>query len=130
MERIPVQEARRNFDDMVRLVSEARQRFLVQEYNKDLLGIIPTEDLALLEGLEGDRNGEVQRLSSVEVLRHLNEDLGFLADGTSWFVVHDDGKDLAALVPHKDVEMLEGLDDRIDLEAAKRLLDGELPDEP
>jgi hypothetical protein len=125
VERIPVQEARRNFADIVRLVTKTRQRFLIQEYKTDRVGMVPLEDLALLEGLaNGDKT--TTRLTTADVEQHLNEDIEFFSNSTGWFVVHEDGKDLAALVPHRDVQMLEGLDDSIDLAAAKRLLDEEL----
>ncbi len=126
MERIPVQEARRNFADIVRLVTTAKQRFLIQEYKTDRVGMVPLEDLALLESLCADRNGTISRLTTADVEQHLNEDVGFFSNSTEWFVVHEDGEDLAALVPHRDVQMLEGLDQRIDLEAAKRLLDQQI----
>ena len=41
-------------------------------------------------------------------------------------MLHENGEDLVALVPHRDVQMLEEIDQRIDLEAAKRLLDEQL----
>ncbi len=126
MERIPVQEARRNFADIVQLVSNAKQRFLIQEYQTDRVGMIPLEDLALLEGVCTDGKKTINRLTTADVEQHLNDDIGFFSESTEWFVLHENGEDLAALVPHRDVQMLEGIDQRIDLEAAKRLLDEQI----
>ncbi len=126
MQRIPVQEARRNFADIVQLVSNAKQRFLIQEYKTDRVGMIPLEDLALLEGVCTDGKKTINRLTTADVEQHLNDDIGFFSESTEWFVLHENGEDLAALVPHRDVQMLERIDQRIDLEAAKRLLDEQI----
>jgi len=129
VERIPVQEARRNFSDIVQLVNNAKQRFLIQEYKTDRVGVIPLEDLALLEGICTDGKKTIRRLTTADVEQHLNGDLSFFSESTEWFVLHESGEDLAALVPHRDVQVLEGLDQRIDLEAAKRLLDAQVGEE-
>ena len=126
MERIPVQEARRNFADIVRLVTKTKQRFLIQEYKTDRVGMVPLEDLALLEGLATGGSKTTSRLTTADVAQHLNEDVEFFSNSSDWFVLHENGKDLAAMVPYRDVLMLEGLDESIDLAAAKRLLDKEI----
>ena len=126
MERISVQEARRNFADVVQLVANAKQRFLIQEYKTDRVGMIPLEDLALLEGVCTDGKKTINRLTTADVEQHLNDDVGFFSESNEWFVLHENGEDLVALVPHRDVQLLEGIDQRIDLEAAKRLLDEQL----
>ena len=126
MERISVQEARRNFADVVQLVVNAKQRFLIQEYKTDRVGMIPLEDLALLQGVCTDGKKTINRLTTADVEQHLNDDVGFFSESTEWFVLHENGEDLVALVPHRDVQLLEGIDQRIDLEAAKRLLDEQL----
>ena len=44
-------------------------------------------------------------------------------------VIRDGGKDIACLVPRRDLDVLQNLDDRLDIEAAKRLLQQELDDD-
>lgn len=126
MERIPVQEARQNFADIVQLVTNTKQRFLFQEYKTDRVGMIPLEDLALLEGICDGGKKNINRLTAVDVEQHLNDNVSFFSESTDWFVLHENGEDLAALVPHRDLKMLEGLDQSIDLAAAKRLLDEQI----
>ena len=82
MERISVQEARRNFADVVQLVANAKQRFLIQEYKTDRVGMIPLEDLALLEGVCTGGKKTISRLTTADVERHLNDDVGFFSEST------------------------------------------------
>jgi PHD/YefM family antitoxin component YafN of YafNO toxin-antitoxin module len=128
VERIPIQEARKNFGDLVNLVWNARQRFVIHEKGRDRAAVIPLEDLALLESLDGDATPETVRMSLGEVAAHLEEDLALVADRNERIIVCQNGEDAAALVPDRYLAMLENLDQRMGLEAARELLDTE-PDE-
>ena len=122
MERIPALEARQNFGDVVNLAANAKQRFLIHEKGRDRAAIIPLEDLALLEGLSG--NGvAVVRLTLGEIAFHLSEDLALVADREERMIVCQNGEEVAALVPSRDLALLESLDQRLDIEAAQQLLD-------
>lgn len=52
MDRLPASEAREKFSEVLNEVSFGRQRLVLQRHGKDLVAIIPIEDLALLEELE------------------------------------------------------------------------------
>lgn len=126
MERIPVDEVRRNFSDVLLLVGNGKQRIVIQKDGHDHAAFIPLEDLALLENLDGDAEVAVEHVPVVEVRRHLNEDLDQVAGREERIVLIQSGKDVVALVPRRDLCVLENLDTRIDIEAAKRLLEKEI----
>lgn len=127
MERIPALEARKNFGDVVNLVANAKQRFLIHEKGRDRAAVIPLEDLALLEGLNGGDDIAVVRLTLGEIADHLSEDLALVADREERMIVCQNGEDVAALVPRRDLALLEKLDQRLDIEAAQQLLDEDAP---
>lgn len=123
MNRIPIDEVKGNFDDVLLLVSNGKQRMVITEGDEAKAALIPLEDLALLENLDGDANIEKETVPRAEVHAHLSEDLDQVASREERIVVRDGKKDIAALVPERDLATLEGLDSRLDIEAAKRLLE-------
>lgn len=52
MIRLPASEAREKFSEVLSEVSYGGQRLVLQRHGKDLVAVIPVEDLALLEELE------------------------------------------------------------------------------
>lgn len=52
MIRLPASEAREKFSEVLSEVSYGGQRIVLQRHGKDLVAMIPVEDLALLEELE------------------------------------------------------------------------------
>ena len=126
MERISVGELKKNFNDVLKLAGNAKHRFVIQEGGKERVGIIPLEDLALLENLDGAHPVAVERLACPEMKRHLSDDLARVATGEQRIIVHDKDEDLAAVVPERDVSLLQDLDERLDIEAARRLLQEKL----
>ena len=52
MTSLPLQEASENFPDLVRRVSQEKERLLVTGDGEQLVAIIPIEDLELVEALE------------------------------------------------------------------------------
>lgn len=52
MIRLPASEAREKFSEVLSEVSYGRQRLVLQRHGKDLVAMIPVEDLMLLEELE------------------------------------------------------------------------------
>ena len=126
MDRIQFKVVKENFDDVIKLVGNAKQRIVIQENDQDRAALIPIEDLALLENLDGETDVPVEHVPVRDVKKHLSEDLAQVADRQERIVVQEDGKDLVALVPARDLEVLENLDSRLDIEAAKRLLQKKL----
>jgi PHD/YefM family antitoxin component YafN of YafNO toxin-antitoxin module len=126
VERISVGELKKNFNDVLKLAGNAKHRFVIQDRGKENVGIVPLEDLALLENLDGAKPVAVARLALPEMKRHLSEDLARVATGEQRIIVHDKEEDLAAVVPERDVALLQNLDARIDIEAARRLLQEKL----
>ena len=126
MERIQFDVVKRNFDDVIKLVGNAKQRIVVRENDQDRAALIPLEDLALLENLDGDKNVAVEHVSVANVKKHFSEDLAQVADREQRIVLQEGGNDLIAMVPGRDLEVLENLDSRLDIEAAKRLLQKEM----
>lgn len=126
MERIQFEVVRGNLDDVLKLVGNARQRIVIQENGRDRAALISLEDFALLENLDGDLNIPVEHVPLRDVKKYFSEDLAQVADREERIVIQEDGKDLAALVPGRDLALLENLDSRLDIEAAKRLLEQEL----
>jgi len=126
VERISVGELKKNFNDVLKLAGNAKHRFVIQDRGKESVGIVPLEDLALLENLDGAKPIAVARLASPEMKRHLSEDLARVASGEQRIIVYDKEEDLAAVVPERDVTLLQNLDARLDIEAARRLLQEKL----
>ncbi len=52
MARLPASEVRERFSEVLSEVSYGHQRMVLQRHGKDLVAIIPIEDLRLLEELE------------------------------------------------------------------------------
>ena len=52
MIRLPASEAREKFSEVLSEVSYGGQRMVLQRHGKDLVAMIPVQDLALLEELE------------------------------------------------------------------------------
>lgn len=129
VDRIDLEEAKRNFSDVLKLVANAKQRIVIAHEGKDLGALIPLEDFALLERLDGDVDVPVEHVVAAEVMRHLEEDLVVVSSEAERIVVRESGKDVACLVPPRDLSVLQNLDDRLDIEAAKRLLQKELDDD-
>ena len=129
MDRIQIAEAKSNFDDVIKLVSNAKQRMVIADQGREFAALIPLEDLALLERLDGDANIPVERVDRAEVLRHLEEDLKLVSEQSQRIVVTDANEEKVALVPQRDLSTLQNLDDRLDIEAAKRLLQRELEED-
>lgn len=129
MERIELEEVRQNFGDVLKLVANAKQRIVITEGAAERAALVPLEDLALLERLDGDTDVPVEHVAAGEVMRHLREDLGVVSSESERIVIRDGGKDIACLVPRRDLDVLQNLDDRLDIEAAKRLLQQELDDD-
>jgi len=118
-----------NFADVVALVSTAKQRVLVEENGVCRAAFISLEDMEVLETLDGDREVPTEHVTVRDVQQHLRDDVNevFLRDER--IVLRDDREDVAVLVPRRDVSVLENLDGRLDLEAAKRLLDDQIGEE-
>ena len=129
MDRIQIDEAKTNFEDVIKLVANAKQRIIVADDGREFAAFIPLEDLALLERLDGDVNIPVERVPDAEVLRHLEDDRMLVSEQAQRIVVKQGEEELVALVPQRDLSRLQNLDDRLDIEAAKRLLQRELEEE-
>ena len=127
MERIDVEEARRNLEDVLLLVENARQRVLFVEGEGDpVCALLPTEDLELLESLDGAREVATERVPQEEVARHFRADLDEVRRRRERLVVLEGDRARAVLVPLADLRRLVELDERLDLEVAKRLLERRL----
>lgn len=122
MERIQLDEVKRNFNDVLLLVQNGKQRVVIVEQGRGRAAFISLEDLALLENLDGEKEVTVERVAAAEVKRHLTQDVALVADRVERIIVHKDGVDLVALVPERDLALLENLDARIEINAAARLL--------
>lgn len=130
MERISLEEARANLEDVMQLVGRARQRFVIRFGGKDWCAFVSLEDLALLEKLDGDIDVPKEHVDVEELKKHLSDEMNLVADGSERIVVREDKNDFVALVPARDVATLEQLDARLDIEAAKRLLQQTLRRKP
>lgn len=126
MERIEISEVKKYFGDVVKLVANGRQRILVREKSKDRAAFIPLEDLALLENLDRGKNVPVEHVPAADVKKHLHDDLAEVVNRQERMILQENGKDVLAIVPFRDVALLEGLDEQLDMEAAKRLLEKQM----
>ena len=127
MDRISVDEATRNLRDLLNVVANGKQRFVINNATEDVAAILSTEDLNLLETL--DQDGSQAKASSVDeesLQGQLAERVAEAAANTQRFIVTRGEREMAAIVPMKDIQMLVGLDGQIDLAAAKKLLDKQL----
>ena len=62
------------------------------------------------------------RLSATRAREEFSDTLNRVAYGGERIVLHRRGKDLAALVSVEDLQLLRELEDRLDLEAARRAM--------
>lgn len=122
MQRISLDEARKNFEDVLNLVCNAKQRYAIRQGRQDLVAFVPLEDLELLERLDAENEVKVEKVDAAELLKHLYDDITLVASGKERIVIRSDGEEVATLVPRRDLDKLENLDNRINIEAAKRLL--------
>jgi len=65
-----------------------------------------------------------ERFSASEAREKLAEIINEVAYGGRRVILHRHGKDVAAVVSAKDLELLEELEDRLDLELARKALKG------
>ncbi len=126
MERLALEEVHENFADVVMLVANGRRRILVEGKGADRAVFVSLEDLALLENFDGGKATPAKKLAVSTVKRNLARDLARVADRRERIVLRENDADVMALVPVEDVTALESLDNRLDLEAAKRLLEKEM----
>ena len=125
MEHLALEEVHENFADVVMLVANGRRRILV-EGKGDRAAFVSLEDLALLENFDGGKATPAKKLAVSTVKRNLARDLARVAKKRERIVLRENNADVMALVPVEDVTALESLDNRLDLEAAKRLLEKEM----
>jgi PHD/YefM family antitoxin component YafN of YafNO toxin-antitoxin module len=125
MDRISVEEATRNLADLLNIVANGKQRYLIGDGKSASAAFLPAEDLELLDTIDHDGH-RVTRLEVAELRKRLRERIAASAAGTDRYVVLRDGQEIAGLVSARDVQQLVDLDDKIDLEAAKRLLERRL----
>jgi len=52
MTKVPVSEARNDFSEIINIVSYRGDRVVLQRRGKDVVAVVPIEDLELLEALE------------------------------------------------------------------------------
>ena len=127
MDRISVDETSRNLQDLLNVVANGKQRFVINEADGDLEAILSTEDLNLLETLDdGASKAKAEPIDDQSLQAQLSAKLAETAQTSRRFIVSRGDRELAAIVPMKDIQMLVGLDGQIDLAAAKKLLDEQL----
>ena len=131
MERISIQEAEQNLEDLLHLVSDGKQRFVLEDNQGTQAALLSTEDLELLRTLDpAPKKNPVDRIGIPTLRGHLQDRIGTLGENapgtTGRVIVTEQGDEVAALVPLKDLQKLMGLDGEIDLAAAKQLLDKQL----
>ena len=127
MDRISVDEATRNLQDLLNVVANGKQRFVINNATEDLAAILSTEDLSLLETLDQDGSqAKAVSLDEASLQSQVAEKVADSAANTQRFIVTRGDREMAAIVPMKDIQMLVGLDGQIDLAAAKKLLDKQL----
>jgi prevent-host-death family protein len=83
MTHLPTTKIRENLSDVLRRVSEDKERIVLTEAGKEIVAVIPLEDLALVEALEDRADLEEARASLKEAratgtisLAALKRDLG------------------------------------------------------
>ena len=127
MDRISVDEAPRNLQDLLNVVANGKQRFVINNATEDLAAILSTEDLSLLETLDQDGSqAKAVSLDEASLQSQVAEKVAESAANNQRFIVTRGDREMAAIVPMKDIQMLVGLDGQIDLAAANKLLDKQL----
>lgn len=127
MDRISVDEATRNLQDLLNVVANGKQRFVINNATEDLAAILSTEDLSLLETIDQEGSqAKAVSLDEASLQSQVAEKVAESAANTQRFIVTRGDREMAAIVPMKDIQMLVGLDGQIDLAAAKKLLDKQL----
>ncbi|MEC7584110.1 MAG: hypothetical protein VYE77_07315 [Planctomycetota bacterium] len=127
MDRISVDEATRNLRDLLNVVANGKQRFVINNATEDVAAILSTEDLNLLETLDQDANqAKAGSVDEESLQSQLADKVAEAATNTQRFIVTRGEREMAAIVPMKDIQLLVGLDGQIDLAAAKKLLDQQL----
>ena len=125
MDLISIVEAERNLEDVLKLVANGKQRFLLSDKKRLQAALLSTEDLELLRTIDEKKQSAI-KVSFDSLRGKLRERIGTLAEAGKRVIVTRNGTELAALVPVRDVETLVGIDDDIDLQAARRLLEQQL----
>lgn len=69
----------------------------------------------------------MSRIAASEARLQFAEVLNKVAYGGARILLHRHGKDVAAIVPVEDLELLKKLEDRMDLEAARAALNEKAP---
>lgn len=64
----------------------------------------------------------MNRVTASKVREDLSDTLNRVAYGRERVILHRRGKDVAAVVPIEDLRLLEALEDRIDLDDARKAL--------
>ncbi len=124
MERIELSEVAQSLDDIIHLVAGSRHRVVVEDDGKPCGAFVSISDLELLDHLAHDPKHET-RIKDMEALRKAAvARTAFPAGGRVRLT--EDGKDSVGLVPAKDVDTLEMLDARLQMEAARRMLEDEM----
>ena len=126
MERIGLHELPESLGDVVNLVRSSRLRVVVEEHGEPRAAFVSLEDLELLGSLErSDPAPAPLGVEVADIRKHLSERVAELARGAR-AILRQKGSDAVALIGLRDLRVLEGVDARLDLEAAKRLLEGEI----
>lgn len=119
---IPIAEVRSNLQSVMFFVSEGRNRVVLVDGDEERGALISLDDLAMLEALS--RNGEsaIPRVTPEEFRTNIRE----VVRRDARVILCDENVDIIAVVPKRDVEALESLDGKIDLEAAKQNLEQQM----
>lgn len=67
MIRLPASDARDRFSETLNRVAFGGERIVLHRYGKELVAMIPIEDLRCLEELEDHRDGEEARAALIEI---------------------------------------------------------------
>ena len=122
MKTIPIAEVRSNLQSVMFFVSEGRNRVVLVDGDEERGALISLDDLAMLEALS--RNGEsaIPTVTPEEFRTNIPE----VVRRDERVILCDENVDIIAVVPKRDVEALESLDGKIDLEAAKQNLEQQM----
>ena len=122
MQTIPIAEVRSNLQSVMFFVSEGRNRVVLVDGDEERAALISLDDLALLEVLSQNGEPAIPRVTTEE----FRADIPGVVSRDERVILRDENVDLLALVPKRDVEALESLDGKIDLEAAKQNLEQQM----